>query len=335
MYPMLREDVSLRICKSKRSYKLHYLIKNGDDEEFEISHRLYDALLEADGTKPLNLPDKGKKVISRLKKDKLIYTSRVIHLGGPLFGLILLPVGNRVRKVRWIFKLLNAALPVVSVIVLAVSVILKLFCNTYSDYAAHYELIYWFYYFLVWFSVLFHEIGHLNAGIAYGYKVCSVGVLFFVFFPIGAYVSYNDKMNYNKTLTSKEKVQFSLSGIESNMLMAGLLILVSVVINSPLSYTLISVANINIIMAIFNSLPALGLDGEKALSAFFDIDSIFFSALKWMIFKFSRKKLLEQGFIGYICFAFFCFVLILQLFVILIIVLDIVTMIFLVFIGIF
>jgi len=110
---------------------------------------------------------------------------------------------------------------------------------------------------------MFHEIGHMNAGIAYGYKVCSVGVLLLTFFPLGAYVSYNENLNYNKSLTAKEKIQFSLSGIESNLLIAGILLLLSFVVNNDLSHTLISVANANIIMAILNSLPALGLDGEK------------------------------------------------------------------------
>ena len=38
---MLREDVSFIIRKRKNSDKLRYFIKNGDEDEFEISRILY------------------------------------------------------------------------------------------------------------------------------------------------------------------------------------------------------------------------------------------------------------------------------------------------------
>ena len=284
MYPMLREDISFMIRKSKNSDKLRYYIKNGDEDEFEISRILYNALRKADGTKPLELLDRGKKNIPKLKKDHLIHTSRIVHLGGPLFGFILFPIGGSIRKFKWLFRLLNAALPIFSVLSFVIGVLFMLLHNANDSVDENYEIIYWLQYLLIWLSIMFHEIGHMNAGIAYGYKVCSVGVLLLTFFPLGAYVSYNENLNYNKSLTAKEKIQFSLSGIESNLLIAGVLLLLSFVVNNDLSHTLISVANANIIMAILNSLPALGLDGEKALSALLDVESIFIVALEWMLF---------------------------------------------------
>ena len=62
MYPMLREDVSFMIRNRKNSDKLRYFIKNGDEDEFEIGRILYNALRKADGTKPLELLDRGKKL---------------------------------------------------------------------------------------------------------------------------------------------------------------------------------------------------------------------------------------------------------------------------------
>ena len=321
MYPMLREDVTLRKTKNQNSGKIRYFVKNRFEDEFEISRRLYHALLEADGTKPLSLPDKGKKIIPRLKKDKLVRTSRFTHLGGPLFGFILFPVGNNVRKNRWIFRLLNAVLPIASLLFFIVGVSVKLFSNTNGGHTNNTTFISWLYYLLCYFSILLHEIGHMNAGIAYGYRVCSVGFLFIGILPLGAYVSYNQNMNYNKHLTPKEKIQFSLSGIESNLLMAGILLLASV-LDSYLSETLIMCANINVLFAILNSLPAMGLDGEKALSTFLDVDNIFFTALEWMFDKTRRKKLFSYGILGYACSGFFCSILITQVFVTLLIISD-------------
>ena len=311
MYPMLREDVTLRKTKNQNSGKIRYFVKNRFEDEFEISRRLYHALLEADGTKPLSLPDKGKKIIPRLKKDKLVRTSRFTHLGGPLFGFILFPVGNNVRKNRWIFRLLNAVLPIASLLFFIVGVSVKLFSNTNGGHTNNTTFISWLYYLLCYFSILLHEIGHMNAGIAYGYRVCSVGFLFIGILPLGAYVSYNQNMNYNKHLTPKEKIQFSLSGIESNLLMAGILLLASV-LDSYLSEALIMCANINVLFAILNSLPAMGFDGEKALSAFLGIDSVFSAALYWMLDKRRRKSILNYVFAGYACSAFFVSILITQ-----------------------
>ena len=318
MYPMLREDVSLSKTKDQNSGKIRYFVKNGIEDRFEISPRLYHALLNADGTKPLALPDdKGKRIIPRLKRDRLVHTSRLVHLGGPLFGFILFPIGNNVRKIRGLFKLLNFALPIASLLFFIAGLSVKLFGNTCVVYHENTHLIIWLYYVICWFSIFLHEIGHMNAGIAYGYKVCSVGLLFIGILPMGAYVSCNETMSYKKNFSSKEKIQFYLSGIESNIMMAGILLLASFVLESYLSETLVMCANVNILLAILNSMPAMGLDGEKALSAFLGIDSVFFASLEWLLDKHRRKSLLKHGIIGYACSAFFGSILVIQIVVVL------------------
>lgn len=319
MYPMLREDVSF--IKANKSFdKTRYFVKNGFEEVFEITPKLYKALINADGTKPLSLPNKGKKIIPRLKRDRLVHTSRLVHLGGPLFGFILFPIGNNVRKIRGLFKLLNFALPIASLLFFIAGLSVKLFGNTCGVYPKNtHIIIIWLYYLICWFSILLHEIGHMNAGIAYGYKVCSVGVLFVGILPMGAYVSLNSVMNYKKHFTTKEKIQFAMSGIESNLMIAGILLLVSFVLDSYLSETLVMCANINILLAILNSLPAMGLDGEKALSAALDIESVFAAALDWLLDKQRRKNLLlKYGIIGYVsCSVFFGSILVTQVLVVL------------------
>ena len=317
MYPMLREDVSLSKTKDQNSGKTRYFVKNGIEYRFEIGRSIYKALLDADGTKPLALPNKGKKIIPRLKRDRLIHTSRLVHLGSALFGFILFPIGNDVRKIRGLFRLLNSALPIASLLFFIAGLSVKLFGNTCGVYPENTRIIIWLYYLICWFSILLHEIGHMNAGIAYGYKVCSVGVLFIGILPIGAYVSCNEKMSYKKNFSSKEKIQFYLSGIESNIMMAGILLLASFVLDSYLSETLVMCANVNILLAILNSLPAMGLDGEKALSAFLGIDSIFFASLEWLLDKHRRKSLLRHGIVGYACSAFFGSILVTQILVVL------------------
>ena len=61
MYPVLKEGVSIGTFHYEGSDTIHYYIENADGEEFEISRRLWDALLKADGTRPLDLPDNGRQ----------------------------------------------------------------------------------------------------------------------------------------------------------------------------------------------------------------------------------------------------------------------------------
>ena len=149
MYPMLREDVSFMIRRRKNSDRLRYFIKNCDEDEFEISRILYNALRKADGTKPLELPDRGKKVIPKLKKEHLIHTSRIVHLGGSLFGFILFHIGSSIRKFKWLFRLLNAAFPIFSVLSFVIGVLFMLLHNADNSVDGHYEIVYWLQYLLI------------------------------------------------------------------------------------------------------------------------------------------------------------------------------------------
>lgn len=75
MYPILKDGVSLGTFQYEGSETTHYFVENADGQEFEVSHRLWNALLKADGTQPLALPDKGKKLLPVLKEHNLVQTS--------------------------------------------------------------------------------------------------------------------------------------------------------------------------------------------------------------------------------------------------------------------
>ena len=89
-----------------------------------------------------------------------------------------------------------------------------------------------------------------------------------------------------------------------------------------------SVANVNVILAGVNLLPASGLDGESALSAACGINSISEVARKWLTNKKCRKKLLRAGLPGYACFCFFSVTMISKVILWLLIGLDVVLVFF-------
>ena len=102
----------------------------------------------------------------------------------------------------------------------------------------------------------------------------------------------------------KEVIQYSLAGVEVNLLIASLCMLAATAYY-PLSLTLISAANMNVLLVGANLLPAYGLDGESALSALCGARSVTASAMDWMFPKERRRELLRQGAAGWICYIIF------------------------------
>ena len=301
MYPVLKEGVSIGTFRYEGSETIHYYAENADGEEFELDHELWEALLQADGTHPLDLPDKGRRIIAKLKRFGLVRTSRfVVQEDSILNRFILFPFGDKSHKNNLIWRAVNAALPVAAALIFAIGV----FLMTSSEADTSCYISWGLYYVLLAISLVLHEAGHLVAGLSYGYKISDTGILMLGIIPIGAYVAHEKK----KDATKAEEIQFSLAGVEVNLLIAGVCLLVAMW-NYTLSFTMVLVANLNVVIAGVNMLPASGLDGESALSAACGIDNISEVAKKWLGSKKRRRKLLSSGFAGYSCFCFFAFIL--------------------------
>lgn len=322
MYPVLKEGVSIGTFQYEGSGATHYYIENANGEEFEISRRLWDALLKADGTRPLDLPDNGRRILPKLKRHGLVRTSRFVQDDGLFNRFILFPVGNRLQAGRLVFKALNAALPAVAILIFAIGI----YVTTSEGEESGYNFNWWLYYGLIALSLALHELGHLIAGLAYGYNISDTGILLLGIIPLGAYVAHEDK----EDATKAEKIQFALAGVEVNLLIAGVCLLLAM---QPYqwSLTMFSVANVNVLLAGINLLPASGLDGESALSAACGIDSIGEVARKWLTNKNRRQKLFRAGLPGYACFFVFSITMISKVIIWLLIGLDVVSVFFSVF----
>lgn len=322
MYPVLKEGVSIGTFRYKGSETIHYYAENADGEEFELDHKLWEALLQADGTHPLDLPNNGRRMLPQLKRHGLVRTSRFVQDDGLFNRFILFPISNRMQAGRSFFKALNAALPTVAILIFAIGV----YVTTSEGEGSGYNFSWWLYYGLIALSLSLHELGHLIAGLAYGYNISDTGILLLGIIPLGAYVAHEDK----KDATKAEKIQFALAGVEVNLLIAGICLLLAMQ-SYQLSLTMLSVANVNVILAGVNLLPASGLDGESALSAACGINSISEVARKWLTNKKRRQKLLRAGLPGYACFCVFSITMISKVILWLLIGLDIVSVFFNVF----
>lgn len=322
MYPMLKDGVSMGTVQYEGSDTIHYYIENADGQGFEVNRRLWEALLDADGTHPLALPDHGRQILPQLKRRGLVQTSRFVQDAGFFNRFILFPIGERMRAGRPVFRVINAALPLVSVLLFAIG----LAAMALKGQGSGDSFSLWLFYGLVALSLTLHELGHLTAGLAYGYQLSDAGILLFGLIPIGAYVAHGDSKHASKA----EKVQFALAGIEVNLLVAGLCFLLAVQ-ESSWSMLLHTVANANMILAGVNLLPASGLDGEAALSAACGMNSVGKAAKRWLVSKQRRKTLLRAGLPGYACLCMFSITLIAKAVLWLVIGFDVVLVFFRVF----
>lgn len=173
MYPLLREGVSIGTFQYEDSDTIHYFVKNKDDDEFEVSYPVWDALMHADGTHPLDLPNEGQELLQLLKKYHIIQTNRFVHNSGIHNQFILFNLGRTTRRTRRMCRKINTVLPVLAVVILIIGVCLKALGGLCAMSRFNWIL----YFSLFVFSLALHETGHLIAGISYKYKISNVGIL--------------------------------------------------------------------------------------------------------------------------------------------------------------
>ena len=313
MYPMLRADVSLATFTCESDTKEHYIVINPDGNEYELSYKLYHILENADGTHPLSLSRNLKR---RLERDKIITTSRFV-LTGVINRLIVFAIGNRSKNIYQCCQAVNKVLAFASLPLFLLAMLLMLRSWDEVQHSFNAGL----YYGLFILSLVAHEFGHLSAGVSAGYTVTDVCLLLLGIFPIGAYVACRD----NTLASKRERIQLSLAGIEAELFMVGLLIILALIFES---YTLVMSANTNVLLIIINSLPVRGLDGEAALSALFEVKSISNLSTRIILDSKKRKRLFQSGIIGKMCLMFYFIVFLLKIVFIIYIIFDVCLLIF-------
>lgn len=283
MYPVLKDNVGLGSFRF--GDEEGYFICNAESETW-VSKRLYVALMKADGTAPLDLPDNGHSVIPRLRKLGYIRTSRFEHEKGLICSFTILNLRSRALNNNCFLKLFSAVLPFLSVIVFVIGLLLM---NWHTvNFRQHFDTMSW--YMCIFISIVAHEAGHLAALAACGYEVYDTGLLFLGVLPIGAYVSHKDK----ESALRNDRLKVSLAGIEMNILTAGIFFILSA-FGGTYAVMFRYLGLVNLILVLFNLLPAQGLDGEAALSAVFDVDSIYSIAKKNLFDRKLRRRLYRSG----------------------------------------
>lgn len=142
-----------------------------------------------------------------------------------------------------------------------------------------------------------HELGHMFTGLRYGARVFEMGVMIQHFMP-GAYVLLeNDKVK-----SKKGRVAINAAGVKSNVLFAGVCLLLAYAapgIGMPL---LIAAIN-NVILALINVIFVAGLDGTSIIEEYLGILNIASAGKAVLFSKKHRSLLLSKGLTGYAVIA--------------------------------
>lgn len=295
MHPYLQTGVELGTFELEDSDQTYYYAKNKDGKNFLLTRPVWEALLKANGTAPLDLPDKGKNMIPLLKKRDLIHTSRFARNEKPYSRFIVFVFSDRRRPNAKLFRAIDFLLSWLCPLVFALGVTFFLFVGNVGRQNLNLLLVV----LNLFASLVLHEAGHLIAGLAYKFKVTDAGFLLQWFFPVGAYVACDE----TPSASTRARLRLSLSGVEMNLLLAGILYCLAS-LGGPLAATILCLARMNVLVILSNLIPVYGLDGESILSTLCGVKSIFQLARKKLLNPKSRKKLLRSGLCGICAFLF-------------------------------
>ena len=284
MKPMLRENVSLGTFEYEGSDEIHYYAESADGREYEISHSLWDALDQADGTHPLNLPDKGEYMLPTLREMGLIRTSRFVRTGRLQSRFTLFPIRQKARNPR-IWKTTFFGLCLLSALFFPTGIILWASGGILIGPVFDGSLLGCILPVVLYVaSILLHELGHMIAGFAFGLSSQEIGLSLFAFIPTGAYTAQEN----NKTNSRLESILVFEAGLIINLLTAGVYLHLAH-LYYPLSFALTLSADIDIFLVIINLFPCSGSDGEILWSTALGINRLGKAAKRCLLNKESRR----------------------------------------------
>ena len=284
MYAMLSPTFCLRTRTNSTGDKMYLLIEENETETV-IPQTMYEVLKGADGTRPLKEGLENNEL--RFLFDNGILTKKRFGRDGIFNHFTLFPVGHKAARLRPAAVVMNTVLPFLAPLVFVIGMAV-------SPAESFYTLSFPLFVVLHIISLVLHELGHFNALTAYGQTVTDVGVLLLLVFPVGAYVS---PRYTNRKLSWKRNTQVALSGVEMNLLFAGVLLIISC-FSEEYCATLRCAADLNCILLVMNLIPAFGLDGMRAIESVLEEDCLLFMAYEVIFVRSIRRRVLRAGLPG-------------------------------------
>lgn len=291
---ILLDDV--RIWNERNAF---FYMENNAGEQYQISRKLYYQLIYLEQTNCIpsdeNFPSKF------LQKKGFISTSRLIKQSMFVRRWIVAYIGERGRSLYPICHVINKILPFLALALLVLGIVANAIKRTpfiwYNAILIHIIGIV--------ITVIVHELGHLIAYMDYNreneIKITDVGILLFLFFPIGGYIG----VKYSDLLRKRDQIQGLAAGFEMNIAVVGLILLGRIV--NPYFDIFSPVILYSVTAIIFNSLPINGTDGCQILSVLLGVNNIWTTAKATFSDKRRVEKLVHGGKAGWFCLMLFYF----------------------------
>ena len=262
-----------------RRYGDEYIVENWIySEKYCMDQETVQFLKNLDGKHdPYELlPDYSREKVSQFMEelddcDMLATEKKIMTIGPGLFKYPLIYCYPD-RLQRKLAKIWNRFLILMFLPMLVIGLYLQ--CNEIREYIFSKSELYLGLIVGTLFGVVFHELSHTCAGLAYGAHMSEIGVGVHFFLPIG-YVLMEDK-NVKNGLS---RIQINAAGVEMNLFLYGCFMCLerSGYFHSCVMYLC---GIISLTMAIINILPLDGLDGMKILSIIFGKEDILQCAKK-------------------------------------------------------
>lgn len=170
-------------------------------------------------------------------------------------------------------------------------------------------------------GIVLHEISHALAALSYGGHVFEAGIMLKYFLLPCAYVA----IEYDSVKNRLHRAQISAAGVESNLFMSGvfLCLLPSEWFNAG---TVLSIAFVNISLALINISLIEGIDGLSTLSEFLGARDLLKNSVKSIFISERRNALRRKGITGYITITACAMVLVLQILLPILLLFNVVTL---------
>ncbi len=288
-YPALANWIRFKKV-SYDTYEIHDLIH---ESIFETTEYWVWFAKQLDGkTNPYRIDremprEKVDRMLKAFKENDVIRDSRFLSKS-LLSTLFTVWTPNVTKKMRLISYVLNTLLLISFIPILAFSILY--FVNYIGDISMDYivsgSLI------GMLLGMVMHEMGHMIAGLAYGGQVFEVGLMFQFFIP-GAYVLLDDR-NIKSTM---KRIQVYAAGIEMNLLLSAIFIILSVPFEALSGFFLGAAIN-NIFIALLNLTFVDGFDGMKIICELLGLEEITSKANRVVRSKWKRHKLQKHGVCG-------------------------------------
>ena len=149
-------------------------------------------------------------------------------------------------------------------------------------------------------GIILHEVAHAAATLSYKGNLFEMGIGFSSFLPIGYAL-----IDTTPIKSKLQRVQVNLAGIEANLLICGLSLILAIFFNTDI---FLGVAIQNIFLALLNLVFKNGVDGCSAISELLGDRSLtFVSKVNKIVWnKKKRQQLLSKGLHGYAIFSTAC-----------------------------